>query len=880
MKWTGLNELREMYLSFFEAKDHLRLPSFSLVPQGDKSLLLINAGMAPLKKYFTGESTPPAARVTTCQKCVRTPDIERVGKTSRHGTYFEMLGNFSFGDYFKDDAISWAWEFLTEVVKLPKEKLFISVYSEDEEAYNIWRDKIGIDPDYLVKLGKEDNFWELGAGPCGPCSEIYYDRGEEAGCGLPACKPGCDCDRYVELWNLVFTQFESDGAGNYKNLSKRNIDTGMGLERLACVIQGVDNLFEVDTVQNIMKHVIRLAGVEYKKNDNVDTSLRVITDHIRSTTFLIGDGVLPSNEGRGYVLRRLLRRAARHGRLLGIKDPFLAEICETVIQENKDVYHNLVEKRDFILKVITNEEENFGRTIDTGLQVLEEIISAPGLRKILGGVAFKLSDTYGFPLELTKEIAHEKGLTVDEEEYENLINQQRTNARNARKKSGDKGWEKAAELISALPATIIIDRENRSAESNIISIIENSSSVEKLQGGKKATLVLAESAFYPESGGQLGDTGTIENGDFVFCVEEVTKSTNDVILHHGTIINNQEASTGEKVVLKVDEERRNATKRNHTAAHLLHSALRTVVGKHVVQAGQEVGPKIMRFDFTHFSALTDDEIVKIENLINAVIMAALPVAVTEMPLEQAKSMGVTALFDSKYGKTVRVVKVGDFSAELCGGTHVENTGNIGLFKVISEFSVSSGVRRIEGITGTNLIEYLENIEISMKTTAGVLKITNTHEIEQRAASIINDLKLKEKEIENLKIKLSSYKADQLIKQAKTHGDIKLVTAVIEDSTPEDLRTLSDSIKVQQENMVVVLAGINEANDSVSFTATSAPDAIKAGIHAGRLVKEIAVLAGGSGGGRPDSAMAGSKNPALVHDAMDHVDEVVLKMLKL
>ena len=879
MKWTGLNELREMYLSFFESKNHLRLPSFSLVPQGDKSLLLINAGMAPLKKYFTGESTPPGVRVTTCQKCVRTPDIERVGKTSRHGTYFEMLGNFSFGDYFKQDAIKWAWEFCTEVVKLSKEKLFISVYLEDDEAYKIWQNEIGIDCDHLIKLGKDDNFWELGAGPCGPCSEIYYDRGEKSGCGSPECKPGCDCDRYVELWNLVFTQFESDGAGNYKNLSKRNIDTGMGLERLACVIQGVDNLFEVDTMQNIMKHVGKIAGITYKVNNKTDTSLRVITDHIRSTTFLIGDGVLPSNEGRGYVLRRLLRRASRHGRLLGITDPFLSEICETVIQENKDVYHNLVEKREFILKVITNEEENFGRTIDTGLQMLEQIISSSDRKTIKGADAFKLSDTYGFPLELTKEIAQEKGLTVDEKEFECLINQQRTKARNARKNAGDDAWEKVADIISAVPPTIILDRKECLAESDILSIIKDGCSTEKLQDGNKACIILTESVFYPESGGQLGDTGTIENGEFQFKVEEVTKSTNGVILHHGSIINNKEAAVGDKVVLKVNQKRRDATRRNHTAAHLLHSALRTVIGKHVVQAGQEVGPKMMRFDFTHFNALSDDELAEIERLINSVIMAALPVEVTEMPLDQAKAMGVTALFDSKYGKTVRVVQVGDFSAELCGGTHVDNTGNIGLFKIVSEFSVSSGVRRIEGITGTGVIDHIMNTEKMLKRTASVLKISNVNEIEQRAVTIIHDLKVKEKELETLTAKLSSYKADELIKQAKEYGNIKLVTAIIKDFASEDLRTLSDSIKIQADNMVVVLAGINKTGDTVSFSAASAPAAIKAGIHAGHLVKEVAILADGSGGGRPDSAMAGSKNTALVQDAIDHVDDIILKMLK-
>jgi alanyl-tRNA synthetase len=879
MQKVGLNELREMFLAFFEGKKHLRLPGYSLIPQDDKSLLLINAGMAPLKKFFTGEATPPDKRVTTCQKCVRTPDIERVGKTSRHGTYFEMLGNFSFGDYFKREAIFWAWEFCTKVVELPAENLFISVYIEDDEAYGIWKNDIGIEENHLVRLGKEDNFWELGAGPCGPCSEIYYDRGEKYGCDSPQCAPGCDCDRYVEFWNLVFTQYENDGRGNYKNLAKRNIDTGMGLERLACIVQGVDNLFEVDTVQRIMKHVIKTAGVNYRDNENTDTSLRVITDHIRSTTFLIGDGVIPSNEGRGYVLRRLIRRALRHGRLLGVEEQFLAQISETVVEENKNAYPTLKDKQEFIKKVISNEEENFSRTIVTGLQLLGQIIETAGESVISGQEAFKLSDTFGFPLELTKEIAAEKGLLVDEEEFFRLSHEHKRIARNARKNAGEDGWKKSNDVLSSLPATIIENTANLSTKSKIEAIIKDNVAVNSLSLGDNATIVLDRSTFYAESGGQTGDIGLIRSKDFVFQILGTTKTNEGVILHQGRVVEGELSDTDVIVTAEIDKDIRHATCRNHTAAHLLHAALRTVLGKHVIQAGQEVSSKTMRFDFTHFNALTEEEINCIEMMVNDVIMSALPVDVTEMTLEQAKSSGAMALFESKYSENVRVVSAGGVSSELCGGTHVTNTGSIGLFKIISETSISSGVRRIEALTGYGVLEHIKNNEETIKNAAIILKLGNVKELEQRTSSIMSELKQKDREIEALKSHVLLSRSTEIIKQAIVVGKVKLATAVLEDISSADLRYLCDLIKDSDENMVVLLAGINSPRDTLSLAAAAAPEAIKAGANAGILVKQIAAIAGGSGGGRPDSAMAGSKKPDLANEAIVAVDEVLRKMLK-
>ncbi len=878
MEYKGLNELRELFLAFFEGKGHLRLPSYSLIPQGDKSLLLINAGMAPMKKFFTGELEPPGVRVTTCQKCIRTPDIERVGKTSRHGTYFEMLGNFSFDDYFKREAIAWAWEFCTETISLPTEKLYISVYVDDEETYRIWREEIGIMPDHLVRLGKEDNFWELGAGPCGPCSEIYYDRGEKSGCGSAECKPGCDCDRFVEFWNLVFTQFENDGDGNYINLSKRNIDTGMGLERLACIVQGVDNLFEVDTVQKIMNHVMVVAGASYRENEKTDTSLRVITDHIRSTTFLIGDGVVPSNEGRGYVLRRLIRRASRHGRLLGITKPFLSEICSTVIEMNHSAYPYLSEKQDFIKKVVMNEEVNFERTVDTGLQMLSQIISDTGHSTISGFDAFKLSDTYGFPLELTIEIAQEKGLSVDEEEFRKLIEEQRSRARKARKKVGEDGWVTTNHTITDLPATTACNNSRLETESVVLAIIDENTLLQSLENGVDVAIVLEHTSFYPESGGQLGDVGVIKGDAFVFKVRTVSKTDKGVIYHHGQIVEGTQVKPGDRVFAAVDKDRRYATGNNHTAAHLLHAALKSVLGSHVQQAGQEVGPELMRFDFTHFSAMTDTELSETENLINNIIMSAQPVTITEMSLEQAKAAGAIALFESKYGDTVRVVSAGNFSVELCGGTHVQNTGNIGLFKILSESSVAAGVRRIEGITGKAVVGMINNSEKVMKNLAITMK-SNISDLEQRAVTIAAEIKEKDKQIEALKRTLFSYKAVDMMEQVINIGSIKLIKAVLYNMNAEDIRLLCDAVKSLDESITIIIAGIDKEKESVSFSAACAPGAIQSGVNAGLLVKQIASIAGGSGGGRPDSAMAGSKNIAKTNDAMAAVDEVLLKMLK-
>ncbi|MCR5484388.1 MAG: alanine--tRNA ligase [Clostridiales bacterium] len=879
MEWTGLNELREKYLEFFESKGHLRLPSFSLVPQGDKSLLLINAGMAPLKKYFTGELTPPRTRVTTCQKCIRTPDIERVGKTARHGTYFEMLGNFSFGDYFKHEAISWAWEFCTSVLEMPADKLYISVYTDDDEAYDIWTKEIGVEPSHMVRLGKEDNFWEHGAGPCGPCSEIYYDRGEKYGCGKPDCKVGCDCDRYVEFWNLVFTQFENDGNNNYTRLKSCNIDTGMGLERLACISQGVDNLFEVDTVQNIMKHVMRVAGVKYHENDKSDVSLRVITDHIRSTTFMIGDGVMPSNEGRGYVLRRLLRRAARHGRLLGIERPFLSEICDTVINENKSAYPNLVEKRDFIVRVIKNEEESFSKTIDAGLLLLSEMTKKTEGGVLSGADAFKLSDTYGFPIDLTKEILAEKDMTVDEDEFERLIKEQRERSRNARKDAGADAWKNAGVATKGLPKTDFVGYGDTKAEGcKVISVIVGGERGDYAENGADAAVVLDKTSFYAESGGQIGDRGIITDGDSVFEVTSTGKTNDGVFLHYGSVISGEGIAVGATVNTEVDENRRKATERNHTAAHLLQAALRKVLGTHVEQAGQLVTPETVRFDFTHFSALTKDEIDEVENLVNAEIMKAEAVNTDEMPIDEAKKLGAMALFGEKYGDVVRVVKAGDFSVELCGGTHVDNSGKLGLFKIVSESSVAAGVRRIEGVTGFGVMEYIKNENKKIENTAKALKLPNVGELEQRAAAVMNEIKQKDKEIETLSAKLSEIKAAEFMNNAEEFGGIKLITAVLGTAAPDEMRSMCDKAKESGDNVVIVIGAKNDKG-TVNFAAACAKEAVKKGVNAGMIVRKIATIAGGNGGGRPDSAMAGGKDASKLQEAMDAVKETVKEMLK-
>ena len=878
MEWTGLNELREKYLSFFESKGHLRLPSFSLVPQHDKSLLLINSGMAPMKKWFTGEETPPRKRVTTCQKCIRTPDIENVGKTARHGTYFEMLGNFSFGDYFKHEVIPWAWEFCTKVLEMDPEKLYISVYEEDDEAYDIWTKDIGVDPSHMVRFGKEDNFWEHGAGPCGPCSEIYYDRGEKYGCGKPDCKVGCECDRYIEFWNLVFTQFENDGNNNYSRLAHPNIDTGMGLERLACISQDVDNLFEVDTVQNIMKHIMKIAGVKYHDDEKKDISLRVITDHVRSTTMMISDGVMPSNEGRGYVLRRLLRRAARHGRLLGIDRPFLYEVAETVIKENDTAYPSLLEKHDFIINVIKAEEENFAKTIDTGLNMLEEMVKNTDGKVMSGADAFKLSDTYGFPLDLTKDILDEKGMTVDEQEYLSLMTEARKKAREAHKDAGAEAWKSSGNATKGMDKTPFVGYETLSGDSEILAVVVDGEKKQAATEDDNITLVLSETPFYAESGGQVGDVGVIKGNGFEFTVENTTKTHEGVVLHHGYISDGETVSCGDKVHAEVNRSVREATMRNHTAAHLLQAALRKILGTHVEQAGQLVNSEAVRFDFTHFSALTADELRKVENTVNEVIMSAVPVVTSEMPIDEAKKLGAMALFGEKYGDIVRVVKADDFSVEFCGGTHVKNTGSIGLFKIVSESSVASGVRRIEAVTGNNVMKYIDKSNELIAETAKNLKLTNYHELASRAAALSAELKEKEREIASLEAEIAASKTADLMKDAKQIGGVRLVTADIGEAGADALRSLCDKALESGDDIIAVFAGKNAEKGTASFACRVGKKAIECGAHAGNIVREVARVAGGAGGGKPDSAMAGAKDISKIPEALKKAADIVGAML--
>ena len=878
MQWTGLNELREKYLSFFESKGHLRLPSFSLVPQGDKSLLLINSGMAPMKKFFTGEVTPPRKRVTTCQKCIRTPDIERVGKTARHGTYFEMLGNFSFGDYFKNEATAWAWEFCTQVLELPKDRLWVSIYENDDEAFEIWTKKVGVSADHIVRLGKEDNFWEHGTGPCGPCSEIYFDRGEAYGCGSPTCGVGCDCDRYVEFWNLVFTQFDSDGKGNYAPLDHPNIDTGMGLERLACIMQGVNNLFEVDTVQNIMKHVSRIAGVTYGENERTDVSLRVITDHIRSTTFMIGDGVMPSNEGRGYVLRRLLRRAARHGRLLGIHEPFLYQVCETVIGENRSAYPQLEEKKDFIAKLIHFEEEAFGKTIDSGLQLLDDMVTAMEGNTLSGEDAFRLYDTYGFPVDLTRDILEEKGKTVDENGFERLMAEQRQRARAARKNAGADAWKNQSGVVEQLMPGRFVGYETLRTETVITAIIRENDIADRLEAGEEAALVLEETPFYAESGGQVGDVGEIIAGDAMFEVTNTFKSGGGVIVHQG-VLRSGELEEGGAVTAEVNEETRTATMRNHTAAHLLQAALRQVLGTHVEQAGQLVDPQRMRFDFTHFSAMTAEELSRVEAQVNDWVLAGIPLDIREMPIEEARKLGAMALFGEKYGDIVRVVRVGEVSAEFCGGTHVENTGRLGLFRIVSESSVAAGVRRIEAVTGRNVLKMMDDYHHLMAQAAEAMKASNVEDIARRAAQLSAEYKGLQRKLEQIQEKLASLKVEGLFGDAKEVRGIRVVAAAFTGTGADAVRAMCEHCRgLSKENAVVVLAGIQEDAGSVSFGCYCAPEAIKRGAHAGNIVREVAAICGGRGGGRPDLAMAGGKDLSRVDDAINSVDDILEKLI--
>ncbi|MDQ5983061.1 MAG: Alanine--tRNA ligase [Eubacteriales bacterium SKADARSKE-1] len=871
MEWTGLNELREKFLSFFESKGHLKLPSFSLIPKDDNSLLLINSGMAPMKKFFTGEATPPRARVTTCQKCIRTPDIERVGVTARHITYFEMLGNFSFGDYFKNEVTAWAWEFCTKVLNLPEDKLWVTIYENDDEACDIWTKKVGVNPSHMVRLGKEDNFWEHGTGPCGPCSELYFDRGKKYSCGKPTCSVGCDCDRYVEFWNLVFTQFEKDEDGNYNPLEHPNIDTGMGLERLACIMQGVDNVFLIDTMQNIMKHVCKIAGIEYGNNPKTDVSLRVITDHVRSTSVMIADGVLPSNEGRGYVLRRLLRRAARQGRLIGITEPFLYKVCETVIEENQKAYPELVEKSAFIKKLIKVEEENFSKTIDQGLLLLNELIENSNGKTLSGEDAFKLNDTYGFPIDLTKEILEENSMSVDEKRFNELLLEQKNRARNARQDAGADAWKAdGAENLNLLP-TEFVGYETLSSKSKIIAILKDNEDVPFANKGDCVNIVLDVTPFYAESGGQSYDIGVMKNELATLNVETVTKNLSGVYFHKVKVASGT-ISVGDSITAQVNQNNRLATAKNHTAAHLLQAALRSVLGEHVEQAGQLVNAKEMRFDFTHFSALTKEEISKVEKLVNEQILKGINLEMREMPIERAKELGAMALFGDKYGEMVRVVKIDDFSIELCGGTHIDNTAKLGGFKIVSENSVASGVRRIEAVTGTGILNLLNNYIEKTSECAKILKISNTDEIFRACAQMLDDIKDKEKIIDQLNSELAAFRVEDLLKKEKDINGTKLIVAKFSGISVESLKSMCDKIKDKLDNFVAVLASVTD--DKANIICCVAKKTQASGFDAGKIVREVAHLAGGNGGGKPDMAMAGIKNLNLLDRALDSVENIL------
>lgn len=875
MEWTSLNDLREKYLSFFESKGHLRLPSFSLVPNGDKSLLLINSGMAPMKKYFTGEVTPPRSRVTTCQKCIRTPDIEQVGKTARHGTFFEMLGNFSFGDYFKKEATAWAWEFCTKVLEMPVDKLYVTIYENDDEAFEIWTKQNGVDPSHIVRLGKADNFWEHGSGPCGPCSEIYFDRGEKYGCGSPDCGPGCECDRYTEFWNNVFSQFNNDGNGNYTELQHKNIDTGMGLERLACIMQGVDNIFEVDTVQNTMKKISEIAGVHYHDDDKNDVSLRVITDHVRSSTFMIGDGVIPSNNGRGYVLRRLIRRACRHGRLLGVNEPFLYKVCDTVLEDNKVAYPELKDKAELIKRVILSEEESFGKTIDAGLALLDEYIEKTQGTVFSGDDAFKLNDTFGFPLDLTKDVLEEKGMTVDEDRFNELLANQKATARAARKDAGADAWKGESVKINA-QKTEFVGYTDFECEAEILALINSDGEqVEMLGTGEKGSVILDKTPFYATSGGQVADTGVIILNGAEFTVEDTAKNADGIYIHSGVVANGV-LFPGNNVTASIDSNRRLAIMRNHTAAHLLQAALREALGTHVEQAGQLVNEDEVRFDFTHFNAMTDDEIAQVENRVNEFILSAQSVEMMEMPIEKAKQMGAMMLFGEKYGDVVRVVKAGDFSTEFCGGTHVSNSGQLGLFKIVSEASVASGVRRIIALTGKNVIAYLNKQEGTVKALASSLK-TGENDVTARVEALVCEVKEKDKEIQALNAELTKIKSADMLSAPVDVDGLELYVAKLDGATPDALRTMGDDIKAKSDNAVAVIAGVNA--DKASIVAVCGKNAVSKGVKAGDLVRSVASIAGGGGGGRPDSAMAGAKDLSKLDEALAAVESIVKSLVK-
>ena len=863
MKYMGVNEIREKFLSFFESKGCLRLNSFSLVPKNDASLLLINSGMAPMKKWFTLAEEPPRRRVTTCQKCIRTPDIERVGKTARHGTFFEMLGNFSFGDYFKHEATAWAWEFFTKVMEIPEEKLWVSVYEEDDEAKDIWINEVGVDPTHIVKLGKEDNFWEHGTGPCGPCSEIYFDRGEEYGCGEPTCGVGCDCDRFMEVWNLVFTQFDKDENGNYNPLSNPNIDTGMGLERLAVVMQGVDNLFEVDTVQDVIKHASRIAGVEYKKDEKTDISLRVIADHIRSTVMMVSDGVIPPNEGRGYVLRRLLRRAARHGKLLNISGEFLSTLADTVINASKSAYPELEEKRDYITTIIKKEEERFNATIDNGLVVLNKYIEeakANGKNIISGDDAFKLHDTYGFPLDLTVEMADEKGVSVDLDGFNAAMEAQKLAAKNAR--ADGSSWEDDTVFdFKDMPETEFVGYTDLECEASVLKVAESDD---------KFYIVTDKTPFYAEMGGQSGDVGKIKQGDNVVTVVNTTKTGDGVYVHEaesvvGTI-------TEGVATLSVNKENRMAVSRNHSATHLLHKALKEILGSHVAQAGSMVSSSHLRFDFSHFEAMTKEQLKETENKVNRAILACMPINVQELPIDEAKKLGATAQFGEKYGDVVRVVSMGDYSVEFCGGTHLKNTSECGLFKITSETGVAAGVRRIEAVTGEGVLNLINTYETILSETAQTLKTNRVMELAQRALTVMDEYRDLEKKIEVVGERMAMMRTKSMMAGVTHLGSVNVLTSHIDDVDINELKKMADTIKLQMTCGVVVLS--TNIDGKITFVAMAMPDAVKQGVHCGNIIKEITAICGGRGGGKPDMAQGGGTDALKINDALAKVDDIV------
>ena len=885
MQWTGLNELREKYLSFFEGKGHLRLDSFPLVPKDDPSLLLINSGMAPMKKWFLAQEEPPRHRVTTCQKCIRTPDIERVGITARHGTFFEMLGNFSFQDYFKEEVIPWAWEFLTsdEWMAIPKDKLHISVYEEDDEAYDIWTKKVGIAPDHMVRLGKEDNFWEHGSGPCGPCSEIYFDRGPEYGCGKPTCGVGCDCDRYMEIWNLVFSQFDADGKGHYERLARPNIDTGMGLERLACVMQGVGNLFEVDTVQSVLHHVEHIAGKTYGANAKDDISIRVITDHIRSCTFMVSDGILPSNEGRGYVLRRLLRRAARHGRMLGISRPFLVELVETVIQSSESAYPELREHDAYIKKVIGTEEANFARTIDAGMTILNNMID--GLEKahehLLKGLdVFKLNDTFGFPLDLTKEIAAEQGIDIDEEGFHTEMKKQKERARAERLKKNISGWSE--DLFGSLNTepTVFTGYETLNDTGVVVALSDEETLTDAIatdeQAKEDVLVVLDKTPFYAEMGGQVADQGVLTSADCSLRVLDVKKTPKGYYVHT-CVLESGIVKVGDYLTAKVDKEYRMAVCRNHTATHLLQAALREVLGDHVHQAGSYQDGEITHFDFTHFSAVTADELARVEKIVNDRIFDAMDVTVKEMPIDEAKKLGAMALFGEKYGKVVRVVDIEGWSTEFCGGTHVRNTAQIGCFKIVSESSVAAGIRRIEAVTGKNLLLRANKQETMLHTVAAALKANNVAGLPARAEAVMAENKAMSKELDDMKAKIAASKVTSLFDDAEEVGGVKIASAYFTGTSGDTLRGMCDTVRDKAVNPVVAVL-VGKAEDKITMAVTVNKMAQEKGLKAGVLVKEISAIAGGKGGGKPDFAMAGLKDETRIDEALAAVKGIVEKQL--